>query len=257
MAPRRTRATVTCARSGRALGAPVRGARERGDEPFVQAGELSRGIGDRGRQHMRATRGEPQRPADVDPHRAGCASTGARRRAQRVELADRALPEERERHVQCCGGDGPQRRIGGGRRGTPVGQRIARARRQVGGREQPRRRGVHGASGSPSPSRTRRSRCSATVVVRSRTSARFPGRFTLRSMRAPPRSATDSQTRPTGLSCEPPPGPAIPVMAIPTSAPRRSAAPSASARATSSETAPCAAISSSGTPASSVFAAFE
>ena len=62
---------------------------------------------------------------------------------------------------------------------------------------------------------------------------------------------------PTGFSSVPPPGPAIPVIPIPTCAPKRSRAPSASAAATSGETAPCAAISSAGTPASAVLASLE
>ena len=61
---------------------------------------------------------------------------------------------------------------------------------------------------------------------------------TVRSSRSPPAAATLTQTVPTGFSSLPPPGPAIPVMPIPSSAPKRAIAPSASAAATSGETAP-------------------
>ena len=70
-------------------------------------------------------------------------------------------------------------------------------------------------------------------------------------------SATQKQTSPTGFSFVPPPGPAMPVIPTPTSAPNRPIAPSASARATSADTAPWRAISSAGTPASSRLAASE
>ena len=62
---------------------------------------------------------------------------------------------------------------------------------------------------------------------------------------------------PTGFSSVPPPGPAMPVMPIPTSAPKRARAPSASAAATSGETAPWRSISSAGTSASAILAALE
>ena len=78
----------------------------------------------------------------------------------------------------------------------------------------------------------------------------------MRSIRDPPRSATETQTSPTGFSSVPPSGPATPVMPTPRSAPSRAIAPSASARATSSETAPWASISAGSTPARSVFALF-
>ena len=95
------------------------------------------------------------------------------------------------------------------------------------------------------------------MVVRSRTMARLPGSWRVRSIRAPPRSATDRQTVPTGLASLPPPGPAIPVIPIPRSAPRRSIAPSASATATSGETAPWRSIRPASTPASATLASFE
>ncbi len=84
-----------------------------------------------------------------------------------------------------------------------------------------------------------------------------PGRLILRSMREPPRSATEIQTSPTGFSSVPPSGPATPVMPTPRSASSRAIAPSASARATSTETAPWASMSAGSTPARSVFALFE
>ena len=65
------------------------------------------------------------------------------------------------------------------------------------------------------------------------------------------------QTVPTGFASEPPPGPAMPVMPIPKSAPSRDRAPADSAVATSGETAPCASISAAGTPANAVLASLE
>ncbi len=52
------------------------------------------------------------------------------------------------------------------------------------------------------------------MVVRSRTSARPPGRRTTRSS-ASDALETEMQTVPTGLASEPPPGPAMPVMPMP------------------------------------------
>jgi hypothetical protein len=80
--------------------------------------------------------------------------------------------------------------------------------------------------------------CIATVVLRSRTIARSPGSWTVRSTRSPSTCATLRQTVPTGFSALPPSGPAIPVIPTPISAPKRAIAPSASAAATSGETAP-------------------
>ena len=66
-----------------------------------------------------------------------------------------------------------------------------------------------------------------------------------------------NHTVPTGLSGEPPVGPATPVTATLTWAALRCTAPSAMARATGSLTAPCALMSAAGTPSSSVLAALE
>ena len=175
----------------------------------------------------------------------------AERRGERVDLPDRAAAQEAQRQVQ--------------RLGIQQAQRLARAAGLP-------RRGGHAACPLASCSRTasggstatnslavaprdiaramlrlgvrssaRRTRCIATVVARSRTSARPPGRLTERvsalAAVAARRSATPG---PTGFSSLPPPGPATPVTPTPTSAPRRARAPSASARATSAETAPCA-----------------
>jgi len=71
----------------------------------------------------------------------------------------------------------------------------------------------------------------------------------------PSRPWQASQTRPTGLSGVPPPGPAIPVTETPKSARDRAIAPAAMARATSSDTAPNWPISAASTPSISVFAA--
>ena len=61
---------------------------------------------------------------------------------------------------------------------------------------------------------------------------------------------------PHGLVRAPPPGPAIPVVPIPMSAPKRRAAPSAIASATSRLTAPRDSMRSGGTPSSLVFDSF-
>ena len=90
---------------------------------------------------------------------------------------------------------------------------------QVGGDEQPER--FHARRSSA------RSMWSVTVVVRSRTSPRPPGRRTTRSS-ASVALETEMQTVPTGLASEPPPGPAIPVIPMPYSASRRERAPAAS-----------------------------
>ena len=108
------------------------------------------------------------------------------------------------------------------------------------------------------PSSSRRTRCSATTVERSRTSARPPGQLHRAGAAARRRGpATEKQTWPTGLASVPPPGPATPVMPTPMSAPSRARAPSASASATSVDTAPTRSMSAGSTPASSVFAALE
>jgi hypothetical protein len=72
----------------------------------------------------------------------------------------------------------------------------------------------------------------ATVVERSRISDRLPGSRVRRVRRAPSPVQTEKQTVPTGFSSVPPSGPAMPVIPIPRSAPKRDAAPSASASAT-------------------------
>src|SRR5690606_19776292 len=66
-----------------------------------------------------------------------------------------------------------------------------------------------------------------------------------------PRKHAHDQTVPTGFSSVPPSGPATPVIAMPASAPKRSATPRAIARATASETAPSRSIASLGTPRTS------
>ena len=72
---------------------------------------------------------------------------------------------------------------------------------------------------SVSSLRSHRIRCIATVVDRSRTSPRPPGSRVERVMRRPSGPATEKQTRPTGFVAVPPPGPAMPVIPTPTSAP--------------------------------------
>ena len=153
--------------------------------------------GRRGGSHSApAVRSSPSGPA-----------TPAEQRAGRRRVLARARAEERERDVQVLRGHAPH---AGGRRGlAPRRQRRARVGGQVERDEEPHH---------PSPSSSRRTRWSATVVERSRTSARPPGSSPIASARRPSRWLTDSQTSPTGLSSVAPPGPAMPVMPTPTSA---------------------------------------
>lgn len=78
---------------------------------------------------------------------------------------------------------------------------------------------------------------------------------TVRWLRTAPATSTATQTVPTGFSALPPPGPAIPVMLTPTSAPSRVRAPVAISRATASLTAPDAASVSGETPRAATFTA--
>ena len=71
--------------------------------------------------------------------------------------------------------------------------------------------------------------CMATVVDRSLTSARFPGRWKVRVWYVPSARPTLKHTVPTGFSSLPPPGPAMPVMPTAMSAPNRRSAPAAMA----------------------------
>src|SRR6476646_11956682 len=97
----------------------------------------------------------------------------------------------------------------------------------------------------------------ATVVDRSRVSDRLPGNNNVRVVVPPSLSFTLKQTVPTGFSALPPPGPAIPVIAIAVSAPNRLSAPAAIASATGSDTAPWVSIRCGSTPSSSLLASFE
>src|SRR3954447_6480522 len=95
--------------------------------------------------------------------------------------------------------------------------------------------------------------CIARATDRCRTEDREPGSTTERGCR-PSGPTAHRCTVPTGFSGVPPPGPAIPVTPIPTSAPKRDRAPSASAAATCVLTAPYVASISDGTPTSASLA---
>src|SRR5918995_1888142 len=155
--------------------------------------------------------------------------------------------EEHERHVQCLGRNGSEIDAPGDELIAPRGNRRARRVRQVPGQEQAPPRTAH-------PGGTRRSRCMATVVERSRMSALSPGSSTVRVIERPSVSCTLQQTVPTGFSSLPPSGPAMPVTATAVSAPNRFSAPAAMASATGSDTAPCSLISRGSTWSSSTFA---
>ena len=188
------------------------------------------------------------------------ASRGAaRRRAQdgvdrRRRRSAGPAAEEGEREVQRLVG-GPAARLRVGRRVAKGDERRAGRRRQL-ERDEEAQRAVAAASRrgggrSRRPSSARRSRCIASVVVRSRTAARSPGSRTVRSISgAPSAPATHTQTVPTGFSGVPPSGPAMPV--IPT--PIDGAEPPRGARRPAPPPPPAtrprrAAISSAGTPA--------
>ena len=237
-APRRTRATVTCGRNvRRSASCPTPASSGRG-HPRLQLREAPGRVAHGHRQHVRAPRRQPQRLAQRDLDRAV--------RARRDELADPrrllvvARPEEHEREVQPLRRDRPQpgHGVGTGRAPTRRGPRAPRPGCR-------RRRRAARLRRRSAPARPRRAAAGArgacaTVVERSRTSARPPGSVTERVSRRPSRWLTDSQTNPTGLPSVPPPGPAMPVTPTPTSASSAARAPSASASATSSDTAPCA-----------------
>ena len=97
----------------------------------------------------------------------------------------------------------------------------------------------------------RRSISSTACAARCRTSARSPIRRVRRDSTVPSTSVA-IHTVPTGFSSVPPPGPATPVIAIPTRAPVAARTPVAIARTTGSLTAPCSRRSSFGTPSSSM-----
>ncbi len=111
---------------------------------------------------------------------------------------------------------------------APADEHAGQRRGELEGDEQPRRALAHQARYATVSSR-RRSRCRATVVVRSRTSERFPGRRDVAgdppgAARLPPGSRARPRSRPSRPAsprCRRP-GPAIPVIPTPTSAPNRS-----------------------------------
>ena len=129
---------------------------------------------------------------------AGPSARSARRTRARAHdvgdarrLASGPVAEEHERDVQRLVGDGPPH----GRIRAASRKAASAARAPAGRSRATKRRSVGG------PSSSRRSRCIATVVVRSRTIARLPGSWTVavdpRPVRARPR---DRQTVPTGLA---------------------------------------------------------
>ena len=169
----RSRATVTCgaerpllgrvdarprpARRRRAPGArraPRRGRRARRPGPARGAA----GAAARRRARARARRGR----------------LGAATRRSRATSVRRARAEERERDVQRLAA--PRGRQTAGSRGRADGGERGRA--PPSGRSSATNRRSHAAAGQQQP----RSMCRATVVVRSRTSARLPGRRTVRSI---------------------------------------------------------------------------
>ena len=159
------------------------------------------------RRTARAARrgGSSSARAEREPRRARRPRLRGRRAIASTSVSGRCA-EERERDVQRLVGDrAPDRRVGGGARNER--QRGARRRRQVERDEQPQ---LHAASIA-----ARRSRCIATVVVRSRTSRGRRGGAPSRSLRSSPAADTHRQTVPTGFSGVPPPGPAIPVIPMP------------------------------------------
>ena len=168
----------------------------------------------------------------------------------RLELAPGAAAEERERDVELLPRDDA---TPGEMLLAPARQDLERLRGELQSEEESQasiapdatRRG-HTTS-CRLCARTRRARCSDATVALERTVSRSAG-----SENSPPRLLSGVETwkytSPTGFVSVPPPGPATPVTAIPTSTPSSSRTPSAIAPATSADTAPCAASSDSGTP---------
>ena len=103
--------------------------------------------------------------------------------------------------------------------------------------------------------RTARTRCRAATVARALIVSRSPGSENSRPF-STPGAETWEWTSPTGFAALPPPGPATPVTAIPTSVPSRSRTPAAIAAATSADTAPCADEDVLGHPSSAIFTSF-
>src|SRR3954468_23158891 len=202
-------------------------------------------------QHVRAARRQPQRPARAQRRRRPALEV-LDEVAQRPDLVGRAVPEEGQRQVDLLGVDDAHAAVRADRLARPLDEHPALLVADLQRDEQP---GAHGAAASPRS--TRRTRCIATVVERSRTSKRLPGSTNRRVSRAPSRVATEKHTVPTGLSSVPPPGPAMPVMPTPTSASSAAQAPSASASATSTDTAPTRSISAGSTPVSLTLASLE
>src|SRR5262245_5734632 len=123
------------------------------------------------------------------------------------------------------------------------------------GEEAPPRARIRVGPASSTPSSARRTQSSATCAVSMRWRGRSRGK-TKDSAWVPSARASATCTRLTGFSGVPPPGPEMPVVATPRSAPKRRRAPSAIARATGSDTAPCRSRSSRGTPSRDSLAAF-
>ncbi len=100
-----------------------------------------------------------------------------------------------------------------------------------------------------------RTRWSEAAVARPRIMSRSPG-SSVRTDFVPSGPTACANTSPDRLLRRAASGPATPVTATATSAPRRTRAPVAIAAATSSETAPCSAMSSAGTPSPASFTPF-
>src|SRR5690349_18865607 len=175
--------------------------------------------------------------------RAPRAVAGDRPLAQRaedaVQLRAHAVTEEGERDVHARARDRPDARDVEGL-ALPAHELVERRFREPQGAEEADALiGFEAtSSGHAESSRLRakstRRRCSAVTVDRPRIAARSPGRSRRRA-NDPSGPSACKNTRPTGLSGVPPPGPATPVTETATSAPSRALAPAAIAAAASAE----------------------
>ena len=245
------RATVTCGRNGRARARRSPRLGQRAGQRACRAAACRRRRAPRARTaSTRGRRGGSARSAVAAPGpRRASAAAGDQRPPRARDV--RAGRRPRKASVTCSVATGAPApgRAGGRLRPTPTAPRAPRPGSS--------RRDERAARGSclPVPSSSRRSRCMATVVVRSRTVARSPGRCTVRSSRRAVGRATHRQTIPTGFS-------ARPAARAGDAGHRRrrrrrrtrARAPSASAAATSGETAPARAISAGSTPAAPTLA---
>ena len=258
---------VRAERRARSGSKPAAGRAPRG-HARLHRGQRAAGPRPGRRPAPRGRRGGSHAPAPTAPRRHGDAVAAARASpARRAARASSVAPaQEGQRHVQALSAASSRPLRSPGRRVRPAHPPAPPAPRPAG---RARRTAAPAASLTPGPASPppvrpdrprprsrRRSRCIATVVERSRTSARRPAAAAPASAARRRARRRRSRRSPTGLSAVPPSGPAMPVIPTPTSAPKRAIAPSASAAATSGETAPWRSISAASTPASAVLAAF-